>query len=415
MARQKTVLMISQVYLPDPAAVGMQIADAAAELVARGYRVRVLTADRGYDDPTQHYPRRETLEGVDILRLPYSSFGKTSIAVRLLSGVSFVAQASLVGTFFDEVDAVVVSTSPPMCALAALVVGSLRKAPLAYWVMDLNPDQLVELGKVSPTAPVVRIFEALNRAILSRAAVVVALDDFMADRLCKKLDVRDKLKVIPPWPHDNHLQRVEHQANPFRAEHGLEGKFVVMYSGNHGPSSPITTCLEAAQLLEHRSDIVFFFVGGGVGKADVERAIATGAPNVRSLPYQPLENIKYSLSAADVHLVTVGDAIVGVVHPSKIYGAMSIGRPILLTSPARCHATPLIEDAQAGYRVDNGDAKGAAKAIEKLADMDPSDRQAMGMRGANLIAEKYSRSHLRPRFIELLEDSLQLRAGSGTA
>lgn len=408
MRAQKTILIISQVYLPDPAAVGMQVADAAAELVNRGYKVRVLTADHGYDDPSQVYPRREVIDGVEILRLPFSSFGKKSIATRLVSGSFFVAQASVVGTFIKGVDAILVTTAPPMCAIAALVVGFLRHAPIAYWVMDLNPDQMVALGRIAETSPIVKAFDALNRTILTRAKLVVALDKFMAERLCRKVDVSAKLKVLPPWPHDNHLESIDHASNPFRKEHGLEEKFVVMYSGNHGPSSPVTTCLNAASLLADRHDIVFLFVGGGVGKAEVETAISNGATNVHSLPYQPLQTIKYSLSAADVHLVTVGDSIVGVVHPSKIYGAMSIGRPILLTAPAECHATPLVEPMSAGSHVLNGDAVGAADAIRRMADMPSSERDQLGKNARQAIRKNYSRDSLRTQFVDLLVSNLDL-------
>ncbi len=408
MAAQKTILIISQVYLPDPAAVGMQVADAAAELVNRGHRVRVLTADHGYDDPSQAYPRREMMDGVEIIRLPFSSFGKRSIATRLLSGSLFVTQASVIGAFLKDVDAILVTTAPPMCAMAALAVGALRHAPIAYWVMDMNPDQMVVLGRVAESSPIVKAFDALNRAILARSRLVVALDEFMAERLCRKLNVRAKLEVLPPWPHDNHLESVDQATNPFRDEHQLKGKFVVMYSGNHGPSSPVTTCLDAAALLAHRDDIVFLFVGGGIGKAEVEAAIKNGATNVRSLPYQPLESIKYSLSAADVHLVTVGDSIVGVVHPSKIYGAMSIGRPILLTAPAECHATALVEPIGAGYHVRNGDAEGAAKALDKMADLPPAELAQMGANAQAEIRKNFSRQKLRSEFVDLLTTHLQL-------
>src|SRR5262245_40021051 len=77
--RRRRLLIFSQVYVPDPACVGQHIADVAAEMVRRGYDVRVYTANRGYDDPSIKYPARETIRGVDIRRLPFSSFGKRSL------------------------------------------------------------------------------------------------------------------------------------------------------------------------------------------------------------------------------------------------------------------------------------------------------------------------------------------------
>lgn len=243
--RPATILVLSQVYPPDPASVGQHMADAAEELVRRGHRVVVLTADRGYDDPALRYPARETRGGVEVVRLPFCSFGKASIAIRLLGGVSFVLQAIVRGAWLGRVDALLVSTSPPLASLAALALSGLRGAPVVYWVMDLNPDQMVALGMMAPTALPVRLFNCLNRRILRRARRVVVLDRYMAERVNAKVDVRDKLAILPPWPHEDHLEDLPHAANPFRAAHGLAGRCVLMYSGNHGPSNPIGTMLEA--------------------------------------------------------------------------------------------------------------------------------------------------------------------------
>ena len=143
---RRTVLIISQVYVPDPAAIGQHLADVAQELVRRGHRVIVYTADHGYDDPSTAYPRREIIDGVDVRRLPFSSFGKSSIAIRIVGGSFFVGQVILRALFARGIDAVVVSTSPPMGPLAAVLVGLMHRARVKYWVMDLNPDQMVALG-----------------------------------------------------------------------------------------------------------------------------------------------------------------------------------------------------------------------------------------------------------------------------
>src|SRR5262245_45133212 len=108
--RQRTLLVLSQVYVPDPASVGQHMHDVAKEMVRRGQRVIVLTADRGYDDPTVRYPRRERIDGVEIVRLPASSFGKSSIAVRMAGGSAFVAQALVIALGLPRIDRVLVST-----------------------------------------------------------------------------------------------------------------------------------------------------------------------------------------------------------------------------------------------------------------------------------------------------------------
>lgn len=415
--RPNTILVMSQVYVPDPASVGQHMADAAAELAARGYRVVVLTSGRGYDDPTVKYPPRETLSGVDVRRLPLSSFGKKSIPVRLAGQLLFLAQVILRGLLVRDLRGIVVSTSPPMCSIAALIVSYLRGAPVAYWAMDLNPDQVVALGKMKPTSPAVRAFEWLNRRILGRARGIVALDRFMKDRLVRKRpDAADRIAVLPPWPLEDY-ELVRHEDNPFRARHNLAGKFVVMYSGNHGPTNPIATVLQAAIRLKDDPRFVFMFIGGGIGKKEVEAAMKEhpDAP-IRSLPYQPMSDLKYSLGAADLHVVTVGNEAVGIVHPCKVYGAMAVARPVLLLGPSPCHVSEILDRFNIGWHVQHGDVDGAVRTLQQIAATSADELAAMGRRARAAVNAELGRGVLCPAFCDVVERSFGgTRAPAGVA
>ena len=406
---EPNLLLISQVYVPDPTSVGQHLHDAAAEMARRGYGVRVYAASQGYDCPENHYLRRESCDGVNVVRLPLSSFGKKTTAIRLLGQISFLAQAVLRGLLMRRPEAILVSTSPPMCAAAGWLLSLYHRAPLIFWVMDLNPDQAVAMGLARPRSLSVRIFDWFNRAALGRAATVVALDRFMAARLMAKREIGDKLEVFPPWPHEDHLEDIPHARNPFRREYALEEKFVVMYSGNHSRVNPIATVLQAAEALRRRKDIVFLFVGGGGAKKEVGAAIAAGATNVVSLPYQPIEKLKYSLSAADLHVVTLGASGVGIVDPCKIYGAMQIGRPILAVGPRPSHISDLLDQCDFGRQVEHGDVDGAVRAITELAACPPAVRAAMGRRGKLLIERELSKPILCSRFAAIIEAALDSR------
>lgn len=405
MSKRPRVLVISQVYLPDPTSVGQHLADAAESLAARGNDVRVITSARGFDDPSQKYPLRETLGGVEIVRMPFASFGKKTIAHRLAGMVVFLVQALVRGLFTPRLSGILVSTSPPLASFIAVVIGFFRRVPITYWSMDLNPDQMIQLGKITEKSFSARVFNWFNRRILKRAAKVVALDRFMAERLNAKVDVTDKMLVMPPWPHGQHDAPLPHEENPFRAEHNLDGKFVVMYSGNHALTNPIETILEAAVRMQDREDLLFMFIGGGVRKKSVEETIAKHNPaNLISLPYQPLETIRYSLSAADVHLVTLGDAVVGCVHPCKVYGALALGRPILYAGPRPSHVTDLLnEDDPAqriGWSIEHGDVDGAIKAIDEIRSLPKPELAAMGTRAAKLVLEQFNTAKMIERFSE---------------
>lgn len=396
----RTFLFISQVYVPDPAAVGQHLADAAEELAARGHRVIVYTSRAGYDDPSMRYLSREALRGVEVIRLPLSSFGKSSIAIRLLGAILFVVQSVLRSFAQPGVDAVVVSTSPPMASLGALIIAGFHRARLKYWVMDVNPDQIVALGMARPGSLPVRVFDWINREVLSRADEVIVLDRFMAARINQKVDVRLKTSILPPWPAEDPGEVVVHEANPFRLRHGLGGKVVVMYSGNHGPSHPVSTVLAAAVRLQDEPRLLFMFVGGGVGKEEVE---ATPGTNIVSLPYQRQEDLRYSLAAADVHLVTMGDAVRGIVHPSKVYGAMAVGRPILLVGPDENHVSEIIDAFANGWHIRHGDVEGAVGALRKIAAMSRGDLAAMGQRGRDALRSTGGKSGAVGRVCDVLE------------
>ncbi len=412
---RRRLLMISQVYVPDSPSVGQHFADVAEEMTRRGWDVHVLASARGYDDPSLSFPARETRNGVHVRRLPLSSFGKRSIAVRLLAQVMFLAQAVTRGLLMPNVAAVVVTTSPPFAGFGGAVLSVLRRVPFLWWVMDLNPDQMVAAGKLRPTSLFVRIFDWMNRVTLRRAKKIVALDQFMAIRLRAKADTGDKIRVMPPWPHNELPPEDDETMNAglaeagqsFRRQHGLADRFVVMYSGNHAIQNPLDTLLDAAARLQDDPDIVFLFVGGGAGKAGVERRIAAGATNLRSLPYQPLETLAESLGAADLHVVSIGPEVVGIVHPCKIYGAMAVGRPVLFFGPRQSHAGEIVEPRGVGWRVEHGDVEGAIAAIRTAVALPREERLQIGQQAAKTVVAHFSRSHLLPLMAEEVEALLE--------
>jgi colanic acid biosynthesis glycosyl transferase WcaI len=404
MPDSRTLLIMTQVYLPDPAAVGQHIADAAERMVERGWRVIVYTSRRGYDDPTRIFPRIETRQGVEIRRLPLSSFGKASIPVRLAAQAIFLSQATLRALFARRVDAVLVSTSPPFAGVGGWLLAKVRGARLIWWVMDINPDQMVTSGRLSPTSAVARVFDAMNRLTLRAADGIIVLDRFMRERMLAKLAVPQKISVIGPWAHEDRLETVRHADNPFRREHGLDGKFVVMYSGNHGFSTPLATLLEAAKRLVAQPGLVFVFIGGGVIKKEIDAMIEREHPaNIVSLPYQPIESIRYSLSAADVHAVSIANEAVGVIHPCKIYGAMAVGRPILALGPRRSHAGELVEREQIGWACEHRDVDRLVETLRHLLELPRSELEAMGSRAKAALSEHYSRQMSLDAVCDLVE------------
>ncbi len=408
-------LIITQVYVPDPAAVGQHIADAAAEMSRRGYRTVVYTARHGYEDSSVEYAAREERDGVEIRRLPFSSFGKGSVKIRLVAQILFLLQAMIRGLFIPRLCGVLVSTSPPACGIGGAIISLVRRVPLKFWVMDLNPDQLVVMKVLRPTSWPVKLFEAFNLATLWKCSDVVVLDRFMGERVQRKHPVAAKTTVLPPWPLEERVHDIAHTENAFRRRHVPDGKFVVMYSGNHTPANPLKTLLDAAAGMHDEPRLHVMCIGGGGAKKEVDDKIAAGASNIISMPYQPVYALAQSLSAADLHVVSMGDDMVGIVHPCKVYGAMAMSRPVLFFGPAQCHIGELLEKNRFGWRVDHGDVEGAQRVLREVLAMPRTELQAMGRRGAAVLALGYGKRELLDRLCGVLQRGLPEIAVPGLA
>ncbi|NNC93539.1 MAG: glycosyltransferase family 4 protein [Acidimicrobiia bacterium] len=397
--RRGRLLVISQVYLPDPASVGQHLAGLCEALVEEGHAVMVLTAKRGYDDPGMHYPSRETLDGVRVHRLPWASLGKLTLRRRLLAGVLFVLQSTWIGLTTRRITGVVIATSPPLTAASGWAISLARRVPLIMWVMDLNPEQAVLAGVASPRSLGARLLDWFTRRALARSRQVIALDEAMA-RLLSKKNVANPA-VLPPWAHNGGEPPGAGKA--YREQLGIADRFVFMYSGNHSPVHPMAPLIRAVERIRSRDDIRVLFIGGGVGKPQIDAAIARNRlENAISLPYEPFENIGNSLAAADVHVVVMGEHMVGVVHPSKLYGALAAGRPILIVGPHP--AAALVVESGAGWVVEN-EAELIAAAMERIVDSNPE--VILGMReAARSLSARFSRSRLVPELVRLVDAAL---------
>jgi glycosyltransferase involved in cell wall biosynthesis len=384
--------------------VGQHLHDVAREMVRRGWTVRVLTSARGYADPSRRYPPRENRDGVEVRRLAWGSFGKRSLRARTAGGLFFLAQAFVRGLAGRRPSHVLVSTSPPMAPVVGLLLARLRRAPLTFWLMDLNPDQAIVTGAVRRDALSARLLERANRAAAGGSRTVVALDGFMAERVRDRWGLDHTLAILPPWPHEDHLEPVPHAENPFRARHGLEGKRVLMYSGNLSPVHPVDTILQAVRELREESRLVVVFIGEGGQRAAIEEAIRRDRlERILLLPYQPLADIRYSLSAADAHLVSMGSDMVGIVHPCKVYGAMAVARPVLYLGPGRSHIGGLVDRFALGWQVEHGDVAGAIAALRALANAPEAELCARGARGRAALTAELSQQHLLSSFCDVLE------------
>jgi colanic acid biosynthesis glycosyl transferase WcaI len=335
------ILLLNQVFYPDVVSTAQYLSDLAAALAERGHEVTVVSSRQAYEHPETIFPARETWHGVKILRVFSTRFGKGAKWRRAADFASFLFSSCVRLLFLPKHDVVVALTTPPLISFFGAWRAKLWRARFCYWVMDFNPDEAIAAGWLRADSFVAKFLERLSRFSLRRADGIIALDRFMRDRIVAKQISVEKVAVIPPWSQDRQVRFDVAGREAFRARHGLSGKYVVMYSGNHSPVHPLDTLIEAADQLRRETDVVFCFIGGGSEFSRVKKWAAI-SPNALCLPYQPLDKLSDSLSAADAHVVVMGDAMLGLVHPSKIYNILMVGAPVIYIGPEPSHVTEIL-------------------------------------------------------------------------
>lgn len=381
------ILAINQFYAPDEAATSQLLTDLCEDLAGAGHDVSVIASRGGYLGG-KRLPAEETIGNVRVLRPFATSFGKGSIPKRLADYGSFFATAIAKAATLTRPDVILALTTPPLIATGAMAVSKSRGIPLVAWVQDVYPQIAVELGILNRGAPTVALLDRIARITYRSSDAIVALSQGMRERLASFGAPRDRVHVIPNWADGSAL--LPSPASSFREEHGLEGRFVVMYSGNLGAAHDVATMIDAARRLEERAPrIAFVIIGDGVRRKKAEE-LAGGLGNMRFLPYQPREKLGLSLASADLHLVTLREGFEGLLVPSKMYGALACGRPIFFVGPEGCEVARAIRDEGIGWATRPGRGEELAEAIERFA-ADPSARAEMNARARTTFLEKYDR------------------------
>jgi len=395
------ILLLNQTFYPDVVSTAQHLGDLAATLAERGHQVTVVTGRRAYDNPEKLFPARETWRDVKIIRIFSTRFGKQAKWRRAADFASFIFFCCGRLLFLPRHDVVVALTTPPLISFIGAWRAKLWRAKFCYWVMDMNPDEAIAAGWLRADSFAARMLERMSRFSFRRAAWIIALDHFMRDRIIAKKIAPEKIVVLPPWSQDQDVRFDAAGREQFRRQHGLTGKYVVMYAGNHSPVHPLDTLMQAAERLQTEASIAFCFMGGGSEFKRVQRWAEAGKlANIVCLPYQPLNEMSAPLSAADAHIVVMGAAMLGLVHPCKIYNILAVGAPVIYIGPQPSHVTEILERPGADHpwcSVRHGEGEILAERIRQWS------RSAMERKFPAAITALFAKDVLLPRLIAGLE------------
>jgi colanic acid biosynthesis glycosyl transferase WcaI len=306
-------------------------------------------------------------------------------------------------------------TNPPVLPHVAWLAHKVRGNAYGLLVWDVYPDHMVNMGLVREKGLLSRLWRGMNARAMRDARVVITLGEGMREALRRQLGGQAscvRIEVIPNWADTDQIRPIRKAENPFAVEHGQAGRLTVLYSGNMGTTHELDTVVEAAGLFQGDPRVSFLLIGDGLGRDKVEREVAArGLANVRLLPRQPWAALPYSLAAGDVAIVTQTPGSERLSVPSKVYSLMAAGCAVIACTHQESDLARLVRDGGLGSVCAQGDARGVAEAISRLAE-EPEVLAASRSRARRAAVEQYSLQAVLPRLRDVLGQAMGRPSGA---
>jgi glycosyltransferase involved in cell wall biosynthesis len=398
MSSRPRLLVFNQYYWPGVEATAHLLSELCAAL-ASDFDVTVVTGKLQSEPGRVH---REEHEGVEIVRVSSTAFDRSSLPLRALNYATYLLGSLRTGLTAAPPDVVLCMTDPPVIADVALVVARRFDAPVVVVSQDVFPEIAIELRRLENKI-VIEVLRGLIRLYLRRADRVVAIGETMRLRLEGKGAIPERLRVIPNWVDSTVLTPQPHD-NEWSREQEFEGRFVVMHSGNVGFAQNLDALVRATTFLRDLDRLTVAVVGEGSRRAElVALAELLETDAVRFLPYQPRSALSESLSAASIHVVGLAKGLSGYVVPSRLYGILSVGRPVIVAADRDSETAQLVERVECGVVVPPGRPELLAAAIRKAYEGE-LPLEEMGKRAREYVTEEADRTVAIDRYRRLLAE-----------
>lgn len=399
----RRVIFVNRFYYPDLSATSRLLTQLTEDMATRGQDVTVITSRFSYLGGAEVWPARDRHKGVTVRRVWSTHFGRRSGAGRLVDCLSFFLSAFRAAFRARQGDWLIVLADPPMLSVLAAVVKKLLKCRTLCWLQDVFPQIALQSGLLKPGL-LSGWIGRLGRWSLESLDRVVVVGRCMEQKLVEEGLTGRNLTIIPNWADGAQLLPLERGSNPFVSEHGLERRFVLMYSGNLGVVHEVETVENVLRCTNVLTQFTMCVIGDGAHMGRLQRmAQEEQWSHVQFLPYQPEETLRFSLAAAHVHLVTLRPDMKGLSVPSKIYGILAAGRPVIFVGPEESEAAIIVREARCGYVVRPGDHQAVVKALISYRD-DRALMQEHGRRARAYFDAHCSRTLGTGSFMDLMRD-----------
>lgn len=393
-ADKKNLLIYAHYYFPDVASTG-QILTELAEGLKDTFHTTVICTVPSYTGKISQYYRKhkyyyENINGVDVLRIRVPEFRKNFALSRIFNILAYFFSAIAATFRVERQDYIFTISQPPILGGMLGVIGKrVKKAKLIYNIQDFNPEQ-VRAVQFTQSKLVLGIMMTLDKYSCKQADRVVVVGRDMIETLKTRFTDLPDYAYINNWINEEEiipLPADHRQVVQFKQKYDLQDKFVVMYSGNIGLYYDLQNIVKVIEKFQDRSDVTFAFIGEGSVLEELrDYQKRHQVTNVVFIPYQDKNSLVYSLNAGDVHFVVNAKGIKGVSVPSKLYGVMAAGKPVLGILEEGSEARLIVEEAGCGISVDPGDYEAIEALIQKFIEMKDSQQlKEMGSRGREYL------------------------------
>ncbi len=391
--RRIRVLMLNQAFWPDVVATAQHADDLARYLRENGDDVTVVASRAIYGERGSTLPKREMREGIKIYRVGLQLFGKRGITPRVFDFTLFYIAALWRCMMLPRHDVVICFTTPPFIALVGVLLKWIKGTRLVYWTMDLYPEVAGAAGVMTSRGMLWNVFRWIDRICLRQSDRVVALGDFMKQKVIEKGASANKVSTISVWSGAEQFTKRNRDQNPLRQQWNIGDRYTILYVGNFGLGHDMDAIAGAVERLKDDDSIRWLFIGDGKAKPNLERRIEEcGAKNIFVSGYQTREQLADVLDVGDTHLVTLLPGWEGLILPSKFFSVLAAGKPVLWVGPAKSECVTILNENQCGYQSEPGDGAALAREIQYLA-AHRSEAAEMGRRGQVAYENKYESHH----------------------
>jgi glycosyltransferase involved in cell wall biosynthesis len=393
------VCFVNEYFHPDETGgTGTVLSELCRELADQfgDIEIDILTSRNQYRVESKLAPY-EDWDGIHIYRVGSPKPNGLPTPLRMAANLHFSLSALFTLLKKKRYDVVVVATAPPSGAMVGRWYLKLTGVPYVYIVYDLEPDRAVVVNLAKASHPVVRIFSGAQRRWLHSASRVIALGRCMRDYLINTYDLpHDKVDVMATGYMPQTMIPASHDS-AFRLKNGIHG-FTVLYAGNFGRYHDFDTILDAAAKLKLTNpDVTILLVGDGIQKKHLQQRIAAGLTNVRLFGFVPMEDYADLMATADVALVTLEEGMEGICVPSKIYGILSAGRPVIAVMSPQSEVALIVAENNCGRQVPVGDWQQLASTIADMASR-PEHLAEMGRNARQALVTRYSTAAIADSF-----------------